>query len=244
MDNLLFTAMSGASRVLQAQQVRSNNLSNADTSGFRADLERVQSLPLEGTGFAGRTQVVSNSAMTNFSTGSLIKTGRALDIAISGEGFLAVQNAIGAEAYTRAGNINVDNAGAMTINGFPLLNEGGEVMVLPDHESVSVSERGIVSVTPPGGQAEIQVGVIKRVNPDLTLLAKQDDGLLYSADNQPFAEDAGVQIAPEHIEGSNVSAIDELIGVMSLTRNFEMQIRMMKTAETLAQAGTKLMSAR
>ncbi|PIB13415.1 flagellar basal-body rod protein FlgF [Vibrio rotiferianus] len=243
MDSLLFTATSGASRVLKAQHVRSNNLSNADTAGFRADMERVQSVPVQGAGFDGRTMVVTNSASTRFDAGDLIKTGRPLDIAVRGDGFLAVETPGGEEAYTRAGNIKVDTFGAMSINGFPLLGENGP-LVLPDYQKVEISERGRVSVTPPGGGAELEVGTLKMVNPPQGQLQKESDSLLHNVDGGPFPADETVQIAPEHLEGSNVSAIDELLNVMSLTRNFEMQVRMMKTAETLAQAGNKLMAAR
>lgn len=243
MDSLLFTATSGASRVLKAQHVRSNNLSNADTAGFRADMERVQSVQVQGAGFDGRTMVVTNSASTRFDAGDLIKTGRPLDIAIRGDGFLAVETPGGEEAYTRAGNIKVDTFGAMSINGFPLLGENGP-LVLPDYQKVEISERGRVSVTPPGGGAEMEVGTLKMVNPPQGQLQKESDSLLHNVDGGAFPVDETVQIAPKHLEGSNVSAIDELLSVMSLTRNFEMQVRMMKTAETLAQAGNKLMAAR
>ncbi|MDF2152587.1 flagellar basal-body rod protein FlgF [Vibrio sp. CAU 1672] len=243
MDNLLFTATSGASRVMKAQHVRSNNLSNADTAGFRADMERVQSVQLQGAGFDGRTMVVTNSASTRFDSGDLVKTGRPLDVAIMGDGYLAVETPGGGEAYTRAGNIQVDTFGAMSINGFPVLSENGP-MLLPDYQKVEISERGRVSVIPPGGGAEIEVGTLKLVNPPINQLQKESDTLLHSTEGDQFPVDETVQLAPEHIEGSNVSAIDELVGVMSLTRNFEMQVRMMKTAETLAQAGNKLMAAR
>ncbi|OEE58443.1 flagellar basal-body rod protein FlgF [Enterovibrio norvegicus FF-33] len=244
MDSLLFTATSGASRVLKAQQVRSNNLSNADTAGFRADMERMQSVEVKGAGFDGRTLAVTNSAMTRFDSGDVTKTGRSLDVAIMGDGFMALQTPAGNEAYTRAGNIKVDNFGALSVNGFPVLDAGGGALVLPDYQKVQISERGLVSVVPPGGGAEIQVGALKLVNPDIRQIQKESDSLLHSIDGAPFDVDPRVQVASEHIEGSNVSAIDELVGVMSLTRNFEMQIRMMKTAETLAQAGNKLMAAR
>ncbi|MGC9421839.1 MULTISPECIES: flagellar basal body rod protein FlgF [Vibrio] len=243
MDSLLFTATSGATRALKAQHVHSNNLSNADTAGFRADMERVQSLPVEGVGFDGRTMVVTNSASTRFDAGDLIKTGRPLDVAMRGKGFFAVETPAGNEAYTRAGNINVDSFGVMSINGFPVLGENG-ALVLPDYQNVEISERGLVSVTPPGGGAKIEVGTLKRVNPPEGRLQKESDSLLHSIDGVPFPVDETVQLAPEHLEGSNVSAINELLSVMSLTRNFEMQVRMMKTAETLAQAGNKLMAAR
>lgn len=243
MDSLLFTATSGASRVLKAQHVRSNNLSNADTAGFRADMERVSSVPLKGSGFDGRTMVVTNSASTRFDAGDMVKTGRPLDVAVMGDGYLTVQTEGGQEAYTRAGNIKVDTFGALSINGFPVLGDGGPI-VLPDYQKVQVSERGRISVIPPGGGAELEVGTLKLVKPENDQLEKQSDSLLHSVDGNPFEADQTVQLAPEHIEGSNVSAIDELLNVMSLTRNFEMQVRMMKTAENLAQAGNKLMSSR
>lgn len=243
MDSLLFTATSGASRVMKAQHVRSNNLSNADTAGFRADMERVQSVPLQGAGFDGRTMVVTNSASTRFDAGDMVKTGRPLDVAIMGDGYFAVETPVGGEAYTRAGNISVDTFGALSINGFPVLGENGPLQ-LPDYQKVEISERGRISVVPPGGGAEIAVGTLKLVKPPVNQLQKENDTLLHGVDDQLFPVDETVQLAPEHIEGSNVSAIDELIGVMSLTRNFEMQVRMMKTAETIAQAGNKLMTAR
>ncbi|NRF31283.1 flagellar basal-body rod protein FlgF [Vibrio coralliilyticus] len=243
MDSLLFTATSGASRVLKAQHVRSNNLSNADTAGFRADMERVSSVQLQGSGFDGRTMVVTNSASTRFDEGDIVKTGRALDVAVMGEGYLTVQTADGQEAYTRAGNIKVDPFGTLSINGFAVIGEGGP-LVLPDYQKVEISERGRISVVPPGGGAELEVGTLKLVKPETNQLQKESDSLLHSVDGNPFEVDQTVQLAPEHIEGSNVSAIDELLNVMSLTRNFEMQVRMMKTAETLAQAGNKLMSSR
>ncbi len=243
MDSLLFTATSGASRVMKAQHVRSNNLSNADTAGFRADMERIRSVALQGSGFDGRTMVVTDSASTRFDSGDVMKTGRALDVAIMGDGYLTIQSSDGGEAYTRAGNIAVSQEGELTINGFAVVGENGPI-VLPDFQKVEVTERGRISVTPPGGGAEIEVATLKLVKPGTGQLQKESDSLLHSVNGAPFAADATVELAPEHLEGSNVSAIDELLNVMSLTRNFEMQVRMMKTAETLAQAGNKLMSVR
>lgn len=243
MDALLYTATSGASRVLQAQQVRANNLSNADTTGFRADMERAESVEVMGTGFSGRTMVQTNSASTRFSNGALENTGRPLDVAINGNGFFTVRSADGREAYTRAGNINVDTNGNLTINGFALMGDGGP-LVLPDYQRVEISSRGVISVVPPGGSAQINVGQLKLINPEMTQLQKESDGLLRNIRGGAFPADETVQVAPEHLESSNVSAIDELVGIMSLTRNFEMQIRVMKTAETLADAGNQLMSTR
>lgn len=242
MDSLLYTATSGASRVMKAQHVRSNNLSNADTAGFRADMERVQSMQMQGAGFDGRTMVVTNSAATRFDSGDLIKTGRSLDVAITGTGigFIACRGlhrkeTLAVNRYVQQGN--------MTVNGFPLMADGNP-MTLPQYQDVEISDKGVVTVIPPGGGAEIEVGQLKLVKPAYTNLQKESDGLLHSRDGGEFPADATVTVAAEHLEGSNVSAIDELVNVMSLTRNFEMQVRMMKTAETLAQAGNRLISNR
>ncbi len=242
MDSLLFTAMSGASRVLEAQHVHSNNLSNADTAGFRADMERATSVPIHGSGFDGRTMVVTNSAMTRFDSGDITQTGRALDVAIMGDGYLTVQAPDGKEAYTRAGNIKADEFGNLSIDGFAVQGQDGP-MVLPQYQKVEISDRGLVSIIPPGGGAEVQVGQLKLVKPQDGQLQKGSDSLLHTVDGNPLAADDTVQLAAEHIEGSNVSPIDELLNVMSLTRNFEMQVRMMKSAEKLADAGNKLMNA-
>lgn len=243
MDHLLYVSSSGASRVLQAQQVHSNNLSNADTAGFRADMERAQSVAINGAGFAGRAQVQTNSASTNFDTGALVKTGRALDVAINGEGFFSVQTLQGEEAYTRAGNINVDSDGLLTVNGFSLLGQDGPI-ILPHYQAVDISEKGLISIVPPGGGAEVEVAQLKLVKPELNQLQKQSDGLFHPLNQQALANNDNVQLVAEHIEGSNVSAINELVSVMSLSRSFEMQVRMMKTAETIAQAGNRLISNR
>ncbi|MBD8513839.1 flagellar basal-body rod protein FlgF [Photobacterium sp. WH77] len=240
MDSLLYTATSGASRVLSAQQVRSNNLSNADTTGFRADMERAKSYAIQGRGFDGSTMVVTNSASTRFDAGDMVKTGRKLDIAINGDGFLTVQSPDGGESYTRAGNLKIDQQGNLTVNGFPVMAEG-EPIVIPPNQSIEISETGMVTVIPPGGGAELEVGQLKLVNPNIADVQKMNDGLLQARDGNDFAADATVRLAPEHLEGSNVSAIEELVSVMSLTRNFEMQVRMMKTAEKLAQAGNRLL---
>ncbi|TOM88280.1 flagellar biosynthesis protein FlgF, partial [Vibrio parahaemolyticus] len=90
-----------------------------------------------------------NSASTRFDSGDVVKTGRALDVAVMGEGYLAVETPAGNEAYTRAGNIQIDTFGAMSINGFPVVGENGP-LVVPDYQKIEISERGLVSVIPPG----------------------------------------------------------------------------------------------
>lgn len=150
MEKLIYTAMSGAQHTLMAQQIRANNLANVNTAGFRADFERVSAYALTGDGYQSRVMAKEEMAGTNFKAGPLMQTGRKLDVAIRGEGFLAVQTPDGKEAYTRAGNLEADADGLLTLNGRPVLGEGGE-LVLPAYRDISFGKDGTLSITPPGG---------------------------------------------------------------------------------------------
>ena len=149
MEKLIYTAMSGAQHTLMAQQIRANNLANVNTTGFRADFERVSAYALTGDGYQSRVMAREEMAGTNFKAGALMQTGRKLDVAIRGEGFLAVQTPDGKEAYTRAGNLEADADGLLTLNGRPVLGEGGE-LVLPAYRDISFGKDGTLSITPSG----------------------------------------------------------------------------------------------
>ena len=171
----------------------------------------------------------------------LQQTGRKLDVAIRGDGFLTVQTADGKEAYTRAGNLEVDGEGLLTLNGRPVLGDGGE-MVLPAYRDLSFGKDGSLSITPPGGGARLDVGRLKLVNPDPRELVKGADGLFRQRQGGDAEISEQVVLASGFLEGANVNAVDELIGSMSLTRNFELQVKLMKTADEQARQGARLIS--
>lgn len=236
---LLYTALSGAKQNQVAMEIRANNLANVSTTGFKADLERSVAYQLEGYGFETRIMSQSQKAGTNFSPGQLQATGRSLDLAIQGQGYLTVATENGQQAYTRAGNLLVDGNGAVTINGRPLLTDAGP-LVLPEYQQVDFGNDGIVSIVPQGGGAQIEVGQIKLVSPDISGLTKGQDGLFRLANNAVAEQSEQVNIVAGFLESSNVNAVHELISSMAVNRQFEMQIKMMKTADTLAQQGNKL----
>ena len=240
MDHLIYTAASGASRTMQAQAVKANNLSNANTTGFRADMNIARQSAVGGDSFDGRTLVYSNTSKTKFTQGALIETGRSLDAAINGSGFFAIEGAGGAEVYPRAGNFELDNEGALLLNGRPVIGEGGPI-VIPENRAIAINGQGQILVTPPQGLGEIEAGRLKIVNPNPNNLYKDEQGFIRQRNGAVAPADETVQIAPGFLEGSNVSAIEELVGIMSLSRNFEMQIKVMKSAETLAEAGNRLL---
>ncbi len=242
MNPILFTAAASADKSMLSQHVRANNMAQSNTVGFKAIIERSEPVFRSGAGFMSSVTSTSNSTTTDFSFGELTQTGRTLDVAINGAGFFAVQGADGEEAYTRAGNIKASPEGALSINNNALLNADNEVIILPEYQSLFISDKGLISAVAKGGGAGIEVGKIKLVNPDTKKLALNAYGTFSS--QAPLEDDPSVIVASEYLESSNVSSISEMIGVMTATRQYEMQVKMMKAADQLIASGNKLMSAR
>lgn len=241
MEKLIYTAMSGAQHTLLAQQIRANNLANVNTTGFRADFERVSAAAIAGPGFPSRVMAREEQAGSDFTSGALMQTGRKLDVAIRGQGFLTVQTADGQEAYTRAGNLTVDGEGKLTLNGRPVMGDGGEI-VLPEYRTLSFGKDGTISITPPGGGARLEAGRLKLVQPELKDLQKGEDGLFRQKLGGELESSDQVVLASGFLEGSNVNAVNELVSSMDLSRNFELQVRLMKSADEQARLGAKLIS--
>jgi flagellar basal-body rod protein FlgF len=235
----MFTAVSGAQHTLLGQQVRANNLANVNTTGFRADFERASAYVLEGDGYKSRVMAQQEFAGTDFSPGSLIPTGRDLDVAVQGRGFFAVEGADGQEAYTRAGNIDVDADGVLRINGRAVIGDGGEI-TLPPYRSLSFGNDGTISITPAGGGANLNAGRLKMVDPELADVVKGPDGLFRQRDGEELPASDELMMASGFLEGANVNAVEELIGSMTLSRTFELQVKLMKTADEQASKGAKL----
>ena len=241
MDRLGYTAMTAASRTMTALGVRSNNLANVNTPGFRSDLEQSVSVPVQGYGYDSRHLAMTQGNGVNLAPGALMATGRDMDFAIKGPGMIAVQGLDG-EAYTRHGSLQVDADMQLTINGRAVLGEGGPI-VLPQFDSIRIANDGRISVMPRGEPLMVEVDQIKLVDVPAAQLSKDNAGLLVTRDGVPAATNENVQLASGFLEASNVSAIDELVGTMSLSRLFETQVKMMKAAEDLSTAGNSLIRA-
>ena len=241
MDKFIFTAVSGAQRTLQAQQVRANNLANADTPGFRANIELASSQALAGYGYddVHLSRSVADAVSTR--NGAVRDTGRALDVAVNGNGYLAVEYDNG-EAYTRAGAIDIDANGALSVNGRPLLGEGGAI-VLPPHTAVDIAVDGTISVMPEGGTITQIIDRLRLVSADGAQLAKNEAGLIVTRDGAQLAADQNVTVRGRALEGSNVSAVEEMVAVMSLNRSFELQMKMFKASDSMNESGNRLIGA-
>ena len=244
MDRLIYTAMTGARQAFVQQAGVAHNLANASTVGFRAMEHRFRAVPIQGDGQPTRAFVVDASVADVLDQGPMMATGRPLDVAVKGEGWIAVQGENGQEAYTRAGNLQVNANGQLqTASGHTVLSDSGPIGVPPDH-SVTIAPDGTVSVVPLFGtpNSSNDVGRIKLVNPPRESLARGDDGLFRLRDGQPAEADENLRLAPETLEGSNVNPVDAMVSLISLARQFEMQIKMLQNADSNASKATQILS--
>lgn len=244
MDRLIYTAMTGAKHVFMQQAGTANNLANASTVGFKAQEHRFRAVPVQGEGLPTRAFVVDASVSDVFDEGPLLFTGRNLDVAVQGRGWLAVQLPDGTEAYSRAGSLDVDVNGVLqTKSGYPVLGDGGPLNIPPDN-SIEIAPDGTISVVPTFGarNSSSAVGRLKLVNPPEADLVRGADGLFRMRSGEPAAVDQNVKVSSGSLEGSNVNVTDAMVNLISLSRQFEMQIKMLQTADTNAQRADQLLS--
>ena len=243
MDRALYISMTGAKHNMLEQAARSHNLANVSTVGFKADFVNALSQPLQGgAGYASRAYAVAQTPSADLSAAPLMETGRELDVAVDGAGWFAVQTADGREAYSRSGNLSVDALGVLRdARGLPVLGDDGPI-ALPESEKIEIASDGTISVRALGQGPETLVVAdrMRLVNPQLGALQKQRDGFLYSVDGAepPAAE---VRLRTGFLESSNVNAVAELTSIVSLARQFEMQIKMMQTIAENSESTTRVL---
>lgn len=243
MDRMIYTAMNGAKHVMLKQASNNHNLANVSTTGFRRDLDAVASLTLYGPGYQSRVYADQRDAGIDQSPGSTQHTGRELDIALHGEGFIAVQADDGSEAYTRAGDLKVSTAGFLqTGSGHAVLGNGGPISI-PPFEKIEVAADGTISIRPLGQTASTLAAVdrIRLVKPVESELVKRSDGLLEHKDQVAQPPDTSVKVVSGALESSNVNAVDALVNMIELSRQFELNIKLMERAESNDRASATVM---
>ncbi|MGZ3236346.1 MAG: flagellar basal-body rod protein FlgF [Burkholderiaceae bacterium] len=239
MDRLIYTAMTGAKHVMEQQANTSNNLANVGTTGFRAQLNSFRAVPVISEGLPTRAFVVDSTIGSDFSTGPIQQTGRNLDVAVQGQGWLTVQLDDGTEAYTRNGSLKMSENGVLqTQTGLSIQGEGGPISI-PPNVTVTIAKDGTVSSIDTTGKAASNIlGRLKLVNPPEDTLVRGDDGLFRTKNGDTADPDAGVTVAGGALEGSNVNVVDSMVSMISLARQFEMNMSLLKNAESnAAKAG-------
>lgn len=244
MDKALYIAMTGAKHNMMAQTVHANNLANLNTTGFRADFAQARSMAVyNGEGQPTRAYALTESPATDFEQGPMINTGNEMDLAINGAGFIAVQAPDGGEAYTRAGNLAIDANGVLrTSNGLVVMGNGGPI-TFPPLEKLEIGSDGTLSIVAQGQgpEAMVEINRIRLVNPDLQNVTKGEDGLFRQRDGLPAPVAAEVRVVGGFLEGSNVNAVSAFTDILSLSRQYEMQVKLMKTVEENSSASARLL---
>lgn len=243
MDRAIYTAMSAANAALNRQAVTSNNLANSSTAGFRAQLAAYRSVPIEGETLRTRALVAESSPFHDNTMGPITHTGRNLDVALPQDGWLAVALPDGSEGYTRNGSINVDSEGALSVNGYPLMGDGAPLVVPPQSE-VTIAADGTLSSLGAGDDptAVVPVGRLKMVNAAMSDLLHGDNGLFQPAVGGALAQDDTLRLSPESLEGSNVSPVRAMTEMIATSRGFEMNMKVIRTADENAQKANQLLS--
>lgn len=244
MDRLIYTAMTGAKHILEQQANNSHNLANATTTGFRAQLDSFRAVPVISDGLPTRAFVVDSTVGTDFSVGPIQNTGRDLDVAVQGKGWIAVQHEDGLEAYTRHGSLKLSENGVLqTQSGLAVLGDAGPISIPPD-VSITIAKDGTVSSIPSGSKpgAVTVLGRIKLVNPPEENMTRADDGLFRIKDGSPADADIAVTVIGGSLEGSNVNVVDAMVNMISLARQFEMHMNLLKNAESNANKASQILS--
>lgn len=244
MDRMIYTAMTGAKHILEQQATNSHNLANVTSIGFRAQLDSFRAVPIVSEGMPTRTFVVDSTVGADFSPGVLQQTGRDLDVAIEGKGWLTVIRPDGSEAYTRNGSLRVSENGLLqNSTGQILMGDGGPIGIPPD-ETITVGKDGTISTVSNNyepGAVNI-LGRLKLVNPPEEMLVRGKDGLFELKSGQPAEIDAEVQLVGGALEGSNVNVVEAMVNMISLARQFDFQMKLLEKAENNANKASQLLS--
>lgn len=244
MDRLIYTAMTGAKHVMEQQATNSNNLANATTTGFRAQIDSFRAVPVQGADIPTRSYVVDATVGTDYSVGALQITGRELDVALQGKGWLVVEQADGSEAMTRHGSLKVSENGLLqTQNGLNLVGEGGPITIPPDMR-IAIAKDGTISGIPSGSQPKaVQViGRLKLVNPPEDNLQRLESGLFKTKDNSETDPDPAVSVAGGMLENSNVNVVESMVTMINLARSFDLQMKLLQNAENNATKASQIFS--
>jgi flagellar basal-body rod protein FlgF len=239
MDRLIYLSMAGAKATLQRQDVLANNLANASTTGFRAEMQAFRAVPVRGDGASTRVYALESTIGNDTRAGPLQQTGRGLDVAAQGNAWFSVQSLDGTEAYTRNGSFQVSAEGQLvTSHGLPVLGDGGPIS-LPVGAAVEVAADGSISATVGNGRPQ-QAGRLKLVSPEAPLL-RGTDGLFRAAEGDLTADPAA-RVQGGALEGSNVNPIETMVAMISAARQFEQQMKMLQGAEQREQGAAKLLA--
>lgn len=220
METPIYIALSRQMVLRQQMDVVANNIANANTSGFKAEMMLMSEVELPAEQGTELSYVQDFATARDFSPGTLRPTGNDLDLAIQGDGFFAVQTLDGVR-YTRVGRFQLNTDGTLvTSHGYPVLSGGSSVTINPDDGPVQVAEDGSISTDRAReGQLLQVVGKLDVVDFANRAALKPAPDNLFVADAPPIA--ATGKVAQGMLEDSNVNSITEMTNMIEVTRNYQ-----------------------
>ena len=235
MSTVLQVAAAASRQIANAQAAVTNNLANAGTTAFKADLFYAE----QGYARSGE----AGASAVDFKAGNISYTGRDLDIAIAGDGWMRVITPGGEEVLSRRGDLRVDPTGNLVdAEQNQILGDGGPINV-PADSQVTIGADGTISFIPRGETAlgTVVSARISLVNPNPDVLTKGLDGNIRAEDQANLEPAAEVQLAVGALETSNVNPIASMVQMIELSRSFEGHIQTMKSADELDASSASLM---
>lgn len=243
MDKLIYTAMTGAKQFMERQATVSNNLANVNTTGFKSQIDSLKAIEVNTSPLGYAAQVVSKDQSSDFTPGSIIQTGRALDLAIEGDSWFSVENNQGVEGFTRSGNFKISENGVLqTASGLVVQGENGPIKIQND-APIIVDKDGVISYLTPGGSLQTQTIIdrLKMVSLERNQLVRGKDGLFYSS-FEPKESSGHSKVLSGYLEASNVNIVDAMVNMLNLSKQYDLQIEMIKTAQTNDARSSQIMT--
>jgi flagellar basal-body rod protein FlgF len=240
MDRLIYTAMTGAQHILDQQATNSHNLANVSTTGFKAQIDSFLAVPVTGAAMNTRAFVVNGNSGTDYTPGPIQETGRTLDVAIQGKGWFSVRRADGSEGLTRNGAFKVSENGILqTSDGRNVLGSGGPITI-PPNVNISIGTDGTVSSVDPAvsGGPSTPLDVLKLSNPDEKTLSRGNDGLFNASG--AVTPDLTIKVVNGALENSNVNVVQGMVNMISLARQFDVQMQLLKNVENSDQQAAQI----
>lgn len=244
MDKMIHTSLSAMRGIMNRQTAIANNMANADTIGFRAEVVNAKARYLDGPTLDSRAMSKESVLSADMNGGPVNATGRPLDIALDGDALLAVQAPDGDEGYTRRGDLKTTESGLLvTGDGHPVLGEGGPITI-PPNDSINISSDGAIFIVPRGGDASQpqEIDRLKLASPAGSEIIKHNDTLFRVKGGGALPGDPDARLTAASLEGSNVNMTTVLVDMIEASRAWETQVKLLTTAKDIDESGARIMS--
>ncbi len=250
MDRLAFNAAAAINEQRMSRQMTTHELSNVTTVGFKRSYEvAMRAVKIEGPGIESRYQPQSvASDVISLKPGSLMATGRALDVAMNESTVLGVSATNGELAFSRRGDLRINSAGVLEDGaGRAVRGQGGTAITIPPGLEVSINPNGTVYAVDPAQVGPAQPVLIDSLllrDASATPLERREDGLFGPVGKRGTDIANGTTlpaVTPKALEGSNVNAMEVMVKLMDQSRSFEHQVRNIKESKTTDEAGATMM---